>query len=103
MQLTTEKGSEIQAIQEELREMSGYVAEYVLYRISTGKHLYFALEIISGEEWDMHILGDEEVRAQRLYEIFVNEAVTPCTMRDILHDINIEEEERRYRQNLCKI
>lgn len=102
MQASTEKDTKINLLQKEFREMEGLVISYALYQISALCD-YFAVEISSGDEQDMRILGNDGKRAQRLFEIFVNETVTPCTLGDILHDITVEEEGKRHRQNLCKI
>ena len=103
MQASVQKETHIEVIQTECRETKEFSIRYVLYRITAQCSDYFAVEVSSGEETDMQMLGKSNERAQRVFEIFVNETVTPCTLSEIICDIIAEEEEKKHRQNLCKI
>ena len=103
MQASVQKEIKIEMIQTECRETKEFSICYTLYRIVSQCSDYFAREVSSGEESDMQMLGKSNERAQRIFEIFVNETVTPCTLSEIICDIIMEEEEKKHRQNLCKI
>ena len=93
----------IHPIQKEVRKAESLSIDYHLYRVTTCRTSYYALEILLHDEQCMQVLGSDEKIALRLFEIMVNERVTPCTLTEILHDIKCEEEERLHLQNLCKM
>lgn len=103
MQTSSKVTADVRMLQRETQKTEGISIHYALYYISTPNAGYYAVEIFSEGEPDMRMLGTDYNRAQRLFEVLVNETVTPCTLRDILHDAETEEDSRRYRQNLCKI
>ena len=103
MQTTNPVDAEIRVLQKESRTAETLQITYTFYRITTPTSTYYAAEIAAGEECDMQVLGSDSRRAEKLFEILVNETVTPCTLREILYDIETEEEKNRYRENLCKI
>ena len=93
----------IHEIQREVRKAETLSICYILYRVDTEKATYYAIEIILDGEWNMQMLGVHEMRALRLFEILVNELVTPCTLSEVLHDLSCDEDERLHLQNLCKM
>lgn len=90
-------------LQEEARQTEGISIRYILYEMRTVHDTYYAIEICTGDETALAILGKKYTRAQRLLEIMINETVTPCVLSEILRDVEACEEERRHCQNLCKI
>lgn len=93
----------IRVIQKEVRYTETLSINYLFYIVTTGASVYYAVEILLNGEAAMQMLGSDEMRAQRLFEIMVNECVTPCTLADILHDLGCEEDGRLHLQNLCKM
>ena len=103
MSTSTKTESAIQIIQKEVRNAESLSINYLFYLVTTRRSKYYAIEIVLNEEAAMQMLGTDEKRAHRLFEIMVNEYVTPCTLSDVLHDIGCEEDERLHLQNLCKM
>ena len=102
MHTTNHTEIHIQILQQEYRAVEECRVQYTFYQIF-GQHTHcYAVEISMLEENDMRILGTDTSRAQRLFEILVNETVTPCTLKDVLRDAEDEEEQSLYRQNLCQ-
>lgn len=95
--------AEIRVIQQECRTAEALQITYTFYKIVTPSTTYYAVEIAAADERDMQVLGSHSLRAEKIFEVLVNETVTPCTLREILYDIETEEEKNRHRQNLCKI
>ena len=97
------KDTTIFRIQQESRIADSLQITYFFYRITIDSAVYYAVEIIAADERDMQILDTHLPHAEKLFEILVNEIVTPCSLRDILRDIEAEEENGRYRENLFKM
>ena len=93
----------IRLLQEETQRAEGISIRYILYQMITSQNTYYAVEICTERESEMAVVGKNNARAQRLFEIMINETVTPCVLLEILRDVEVCEEERRYCQNLCKI
>ena len=103
MNQVSEKQRNVRVLQTETCRTETFSAEYILMSIETARQTYYAIEICSSSEGAMELLGTDFERVQRYFEIMVNETVTPCTLRDVVHDMICGEEERCYRKNLCKI
>lgn len=93
----------VRIIQKEVRHAESMSIDYILCLVTTQASRYYAVEIVLGEETDMQMLGGEDRHAHRLFEILVNEFVTPCTLADVLYDMRREENDRLHLQNLCKM
>lgn len=100
METTMTSLSEIQAIEKEQRYLNDFCVHYTLYRITTPHANHFAIEIRTEEETGMQIIGQNDLHAQRVFEMLFNETVTPCTLSEILHDILLSEENKFHCQNL---
>lgn len=98
----SETEMKIRVTQREQRNIKTTQITYALYRVVTNLATYYAVEVSAANEHDMRMLGENCERAEKLFEILVNETVTPCTLRDVLHDTEILEEEAKYRENLYK-
>ena len=94
---------DIRLLQEEARWAGDISIRYMLYQMITAHNSYYTVEICTGMESEMAVIGKNNARAQRVFEIMVNETVTPCVLSEILRDVEACEEERRHCQNLCKI
>ena len=103
MPTSTKTDAAIRVIQKEVRNTETLSIDYLFYIVTTGASSYYAVEILLNGEAAMQMLGSDEMRAQRLFEMMVNECVTPCTLADILHDLGCEENGRLHLQNLCKM
>ena len=100
METTMTLISEIRVIEDERRCLNELSIDYTLYQIATRCTTYYAIEIRSETESEMQIISQKQSHAQRVFELLFNEAVTPCTLTEILHDILVLEEEAFHRQNL---
>ncbi len=102
MQTLNATDNQLHLIQEESGQTEEIRIEYSLYEIGIAHGNYYAVHIRTSNESDMRILGSDFKRAQRLFEILVNETVTPCTLRYILYEAETMEEDRNHEQNLYK-
>lgn len=94
--------TQMRILQTESRTEAALQITYTFYQLLTPAATYYAAEIRAAAQHDMQILGSLPHRAEKLFEMLVNEAVTPCTLQDVLHDMCTEEEQARHLENLCK-
>ena len=102
MKIPDPKLYDVQPFEDECRHIEDITIHYTLCRFSTPHQACFAVEICTEEECAMQIIAKDRDRAQRIYEMLINEYVTPCTLTSILHDLIEEEELQHYCQNLLQ-
>ena len=89
MNTVTANKSPIQFLREAYAQAQDIRIHYTLYEINTSYRTYYAAEIFTDEDSSMQILGQAHDDAQQLFESLIRYTVTPCTLSDILREIDI--------------
>jgi len=85
MKLKDKKG--ISEIMSACNEIEGMRTEYTLLSLGLGFRPVYAIEIKDRNESKISFFGVDRKRAVSLFELIVNNAVTPCTLEDIAEDM----------------
>jgi hypothetical protein len=68
-------------------EIEGMSVEYTLLSLGCGFRPVYAIEIKDRNESRISFFGIDKKRAVSIFELVVNNAVTPCTLEDIAEDM----------------
>lgn len=86
MKFNDKKG--ISEIMSACTEIEGMRMEYTLLSLGLGFRPVYAIEIKDRNESRISFFGIDKKRAVSIFELIVNNAVTPCTLEDIAEDMS---------------